>query len=352
VTERSNDPTLDHELRDALRRRDPGAAPSALRRWVLDVTEEAERAQPPQPRRAFVAALSVAAVILLAVIVLVTIRHIGGPVGTGSTVSEVSRPSPSAVEAPLEAFDPTLEGAGISATQDLSPALIVFPTCAILVVLALTVRGRRRLVPAALATVLGGWAAIAALVPAPIGAFAYGPGLNVEVAPQAPGSEEELLYEIAPANGRFSAGIGILADGPLPIRIEGIVSPPFDGVHYRDHYIGMLLTAMWIDREVNGGMSGPDRPFAAFDLPPNGQAIWLVGRAGVCALGSAFDPLHPEGVGGFASIDSIDLRVSVLGWPRTIHLALPFRLVEPNPQSCPGPARQPTSSTSTEPSTH
>ena len=111
----------------------------------------------------------------------------------------------------------------------------------------------------------------------------------------------------------------------------------------------MLLTALWIDGEPNGGMTGPIRPFTPFDVPRNGQAIWLVGRAGACALGSAFDPSNPGTEIGFHGIDSLDVRLSVLGWPRTVHLQLPFRLVEPEPQTCLGPTPQASSTPPAQP---
>lgn len=337
------DESLHRELRETLRRRDPGAAPSALHTWVLDVPDEAELSRPSQPRRLLATVLGLAAVILLAIIGLTTLRHIGPATDPGATVPTESAASPAAVESPVAAFDPKLEGPGISATDDLSPAIIVLPTCALLVALAFTTRGRRRVLPAALAAALAGWASLGTLLPVAFDDYAYAPGLNTVHAAEVPGSAETLFYELAPSGGRFSVGLGILAGGPLPIRIEGVVSPAFE---YRDHYIGMLLTAVWIDGEPNGGMTGPIRPFAPFEMSRNGQSIWLVGRAGACALGTDFDPTNPGNEMGFEGIEGVDVRISVLGWPRTVHLGFPFRLVEPTSQTCSGPTPDPSSSPS------
>jgi hypothetical protein len=349
VTGMPRDPRLDPALRKELQRRDPGeAAPPGLRSWVLSVPDGPAQGPAIRLRREVAALLSLAAMMLLVVIGLTTIRHLEGPGVAGSSVPADSAASQSPVPSAGELFDPSLEGPGVSSTDDLSPAILVIAACGVLGVLSVSARGWRRTAPALIGALLAGWALVAALAPISIGFSGYGQGLNVVRASGVPGSSEELLYELAPPNGRFTMGILINAGQPLPVRIEGIVSPSYAG---RDSFLGMVLTAVWIDDEPHGGMSGPARPFAPFDVPREGQAIWLVGRAGGCAFGPAFDPLRSD-VGGFAGIESIDLRVSVLGWPRTISLALPFRLVEPHPQSCPGVATEPTASTSAEPSSH
>jgi hypothetical protein len=335
MSERPTDPRVDDELREVLRSRDPGPAPFELRQRLLDIPERVAGSQPSRPRRPLAAVVGIAAVILLAVIGFTTIRNMGHGLGPGASASGAATSSPSAVESPAGRFDPTLEGPGISATDDLSPAIIVLPACAVLGLLAMTMRGRRRVAAAVAAMLLAGWAGVGILAPVTVHQSGYGLGLNTVWAPKVPGSEEELLYELAPANGRFSVGLFFLPEGPLPIRIEGIVSP-FFGRDPRSFSRSIpMLTAVWIDGEPNGGITGPIRPLTPFDVPRNGQAIWLVGHAGGCALGSAFDPSNPGTEIGFQVIDSLDLRVSVLGWPRTVHLALPFRLVEPEPPSCP-----------------
>jgi hypothetical protein len=341
MTRRPGDPSLDDELRETLRRRDPGTAPFELRTRVLDLPERTEPVERSGARRQVAAVLGLAAVILLAVIGLTTIRHLGPAGVSGASVPGSPQPIPSLGPSPAGALDPTLEGPGISATEDFSPAILVVPTCAVLAALAFTIGGRRRIVPGAAALLLAGWAVVGTFAPLTFGNFGFGPGLNTVQATQLPGSQEVLFYELAPGSGRFSIGLGLYAEGPLPVRVEGIVSAPFD---HRDQFAGMLWTAIWIDGEPHGGMTGPARPFVPYNMPPNGQAIWLVGRAGACALGSAFQPSNPAAVLGFQGIDSLDLRVSVLGWPRTIHLPLPFRLVEPEPQSCPGPTPGPSGS--------
>jgi hypothetical protein len=331
-----SDRQLDHTLHEVLSRRDPGAAPSELRTWVLDVPDGAHRSRASGWQRPLAAVLGVASVILLVVIGLTTLRNIEATDIAGATVPGGSPTSPSPTASPAAAFEPALEGPGISANDDPSLAVLVVIACGVLAALAMTIHGWRRLVPAVIAVVLAGWASVGSLVPVTVHDAGVAPGLNVVRAPDVPGSAEVLFYEVAPASGRFSMGLFLFGDSPVPLRIEGIVSPSFD---HRDGFLGMLWTAVWID-EPNGGMTGPTRPFAPFDMARSGQAIWLVGRAGACALGSAFDPSNPATVLGFQSIDSLDVRVSVLGWPRTAHVALPFRLVEPDPQ-CPGPTPAP-----------
>lgn len=334
MTEQPGDPRLEGELREVQRRRDPGNPSSALRNWVQGVPEEAEPNGPFRLGRPFTVALGLAAVVLLVVIGLTTMRHLG-PVGVaGASVSAQPAPSQSAASSPPAAFDPTLEGPGVSGTDDFSPAILVVFACALLVVVIISVRGWRRLVTTGVAVLLAGWALVGSFVPVTLDAFAVGPGLNIVHGPTVPGSDEELFYELAPKAGRFSMGLGLLSEGPLPLRFEGIVSPDF-GRDPRTFVPSMMLTAVWLDREVHGGMTGPIRPFVPFDAQ-GAQTIWLVGRAGACALGSAFDPSSPDTVGGFQSLDSLDVRVSIFGWPRTIRFQLPFRLVEPEPAGCPG----------------
>ena len=343
MTRRPGDPGLDDELRDVLRERDPGAAPFELRTRVLDVPERTEPAERPGARPPVAALLGLAAVILLAVVGLATIRNLGQPGVSGTTGPGTPASSPSPAASPASAFNPNLEGPGISATDDMSPAIVVVPACILLGALAITIRGWRRVLSAGGALVLAAWAVLGMLVPVTVGVNSFGSGLNTFWATSLPGSDEKLMYEVAPPDGRFSHSLGFFQDGPLPIRIEGIVEPLF-GRDPRSFGPSIMRTAVWIDGEPNGGMTGPNRPFAPFDLLPNGKAIWIIGKASACALGSAFDTANPDTVGGYGTMDSLDLRVSVLGWPRTIHLPLPFRLVEPEQQSCLGTSPQPSGS--------
>ena len=217
----------------------------------------------------------------------------------------------------------------------MSPALLVVPACVVFGTLAVVVRGRRRGLPAGLAACCVAYAIVATQVPVSLGEIGYAPGLNIVPATAPPGSGETLWYELAPAGGQFSVGLTLIADGPFPVRVEGIRDPAFG----REPYYGIVWMAVWIDREPNGGMMGPGRPFAPFELQHSAQSIWLVGRAGACALGPAFDPAGPgAGLGGFGGLGDLEVRVSVLGWPRTIHLEYPFRLVEPDPDTCPSDA--------------
>lgn len=335
MSEPNEDPRLDQAIRDALDRRDPGTVPFGLRQWILDLPERPHAGSIARWRGAIVPALGLAAAVLVAVIGIGTFGNLApsGIAGASPTL-----PSPSAPPA----FDPMLVGPGVSPTEDFNPAWLVVLAIALLAVLVISIEDRRkRLVPLAVAVGLGGWGAVGWLAPVELGNSGWGQGLSVVQAPTVPGSGESLLYELARPDQPFSVGVFLYDQaGPVPVRIEGIVSPAYD----RQATGSVLLTAVWVDQEPIGGMSGPARPFTPFELSGTGRSIWLVGRAGFCAVGPAFDPAGQQAAGGFTIIESIDVRVSVLGWPRTVHLPLGFRLVEPDtgcgglPSAAPSPS--------------
>ena len=67
-----------------------------------------------------------------------------------------------------------------------------------------------------------------------------------------------------------------------------------------------------------------------------------MGEASPCAMGSAFDPeTATEFDTGFTGPGPITLRISVLGWPRTIRLDYPPKLIEPVVVPCPVGDAQP-----------
>jgi hypothetical protein len=164
------------------------------------------------------------------------------------------------------------------------------------------------------------------------GEAGYGPRLNVARAETPPAFDQQVVYETAEAGEPFVIAILVSADSPAPVSLEGFVSPNRDD----SRILGFpVWTAAWLDEERsgNGGMSERAVPFAPFRADRRFQAVHLVGRAGRCAMGPAFDPAAPVAV-GFASIDRITVQVSVLGWPRTIELRLPFELAEPQADPC------------------
>ena len=327
MSEPNDDPRLSRVIRDALARRDPGPAPFGLRERVLDVPEATTAGRQVSWRRAIVPALGLAAAVLLAVIGIGTFGNLAPARIAGASVAAGSpgvAPSPS--------FDPTLVGPGVSPTEDFNPAFIVILAIGILAVLAISINDRRgRLIPVAVAVALGGWGLVGTFAPVGIGTNGWGLGLNIVQAAQVPGSNERLLYEVAARDDPFTLGLYLHGDaGPVPFRIEGIVSPAYD----RRSFQGVLFTTLWIDEQSDGGMSGPARPFAPFDLSGSFQSVWLVGRAGRCAVGPTFDPTKPDPASGYASFDSLDVRVTVFGWPRVVRVPLGFSLVEPE-GNCP-----------------
>jgi hypothetical protein len=334
TTSQTKPEPVEQLLSDALERLDPGPAPARLRRRALDATETLPAGGRTGwgLRQGLEAVLGLAAAVLLAVIGFTVLNGLG-------VAQNVAGPVPSAGQAAAPAasiipFDQlTLVGPGMLApTSNEGPAIAVFAAIVVLAVLAVTLRGRRRLLPVALAVLLTLYAIVATQTPVSVGLSVFAPGLNITRATSAPGSSESLYYETAPARGRFVLGTGWHAESPLPARFEGFVDYQFG---YRDTFLGVQWLSAWMDGEPDGGMTGPVAPFAAFEMPRGAQGVWLVGQAGACALGPAFDPAHLDNVVGFASPSMFDVVVSVLGWPRMIHVESPFSMVEPNSASCP-----------------
>ena len=323
------DPT-ERLLSDALQRLDPGPAPDRLRRSAHHVpdTVSTGRGAGLGARQTLEAGLGLAASVLLAIIGYTILGGLGSPLAVAGPAATPQLPAaPSAGVIPFDQL--TLVGPGMLApSAGDGPGLAVGSAVVVLVLLAVTIRGWRRLVPAGLAVLLTVYAIVATQAPVTLGIYFSGPGLNIREATSAPGSSELLYYETAPARGLFVIGTGWLAESPLPVRLDGFVDPQ---VGWHDQFAGVQWLAAWIDGEPHGGTSGPVRAFEPFELSRDGQGLWFVGRAGACALGSAFDPAHPDNVGVWTSPDMFDAVVSVLGWPRTIHLDAPFHLVEPNP---------------------
>ncbi len=309
-----SDARLERELRDLYRDRHPGAAPLSLRTRVDRVPDHR---RPSAGRRAIrVAAPLVGLAAALAIVVLAAqaLRAPGGPATAGASAAPTSAAS----------FDPSLVGPGIGSAPD----AIVLGFAAVMIALVLgsiaviVVQGRWRLIPAGLAAAVVGYVAVGTLAPVSIRVTGWSPGLGVVTASMPPGATEVVLYEVAQAQQPFSLGLDLIGEGPLPIRVEGldvVGERPPDRTTWR---------AVWLEAEPESGMTGPARPFEAFDASATGQSIWLVGSAGRCALGPSFDP-SKGGPMGFGTITSVRLRVSVLGWPRVVELPLDLTLQEP-----------------------
>ena len=369
------DPRLEHELRDALQRRDPGPAPLGLRERVLD-TPDHPRGARLDARRALSLALGLAATVALAVVALSTVGHLAsttpagfptGPAATGlaqaSATSSIA-PTPFVTEKPTQpgsqpastpipvattqdgagpAFDPNVEGPGTVARVDDGNGERILIGLAILLVLGLAAswRGRRRLAPAAVAVGLAGWVVAASVAPVSLGSNGWGPGLYTQAAPQPLGYDQNVLYELAPAGAHFTFPVlDVGGESLLPATLEAIEAPNLDR-----HFIGVSWTAAWLDREVHGGSSGPVEPLHGLDIA-GGRTIWIVGRAGACAPGPSFDAQHAsqETAGWESPGDSITVQVSVLGIPRRVTLPLRARVVEPSVGGCAGPIPAPLAS--------
>ncbi|HYM84312.1 MAG TPA: hypothetical protein VEY67_09200, partial [Candidatus Dormibacteraeota bacterium] len=249
----------------------------------------------------------------------------GGPAGS---------PAPS----PEASFDPSLVGPGVAPAAEVGGYwALVLIGAGFLALWAVAHRGRRRLITLVPAAVLLGWALIGSFDPVSVSPFFTAPGLNVARAEMPPGVSLEQFYVIAAPRTPFSIGLGVQASaGLLPVRLEGIVGAS-DVVT-----AGPIWTAVWLDAEKNGGSSGPATPFTPFGIDGWAQSLWLVGRAGPCALGPSFDQ-HSTASAGYASMVPI-LRLSVLGWPRTVALTEPV-VVEPRADACvpatPSPSESP-----------
>jgi hypothetical protein len=333
----NNREPVEQQLINELDRLDPGPAPARLRRRALDVpaTSPAGGRTGWGLRQGIEAVLGVAAAVLLAVIGLTVLNGLGvAPQVAGPVPTPGASAVPIASAIPFEEL--TLVGPGMVApTSGEGPAVAVGAAIVVLGLLAITMMGRRRLVPAATAIALAVYAVVATQVPVSFHTYFSGLGLHIEEAASAPGSSELLYYETAPARSLFVIGTGWRADSPLPVRVEGFVDQQFG---YGQGFIGMQWVAVWLDGAQDSGVSGPNRPFTPIEMPAAGQGFWFVGRAGACALGPAFDPAHPDNVGVWTSPAMFDVLVSVLGWPRVIHVEPPFGLVEPGPPSCSGDA--------------
>ena len=333
MSERDDDLRLERELRGVLRDRDPGPAPYGLLERVDRVPETARRASGDH-RRAVVPLLGLAAAL---VIVAIGVQVLGqlpldGAAGVSPVGSSTAAPVPGATPAP--AFDPLLDGPGISATEDGSPALLVVIAVMVLGILGVALHGWRRVLPLVPAAALIAYALVATMLPVSVQVYAYGPGLNVVAARTVPGSDEVLWYELAPPDGRFSVAMVLFADAPVPVRLDGILEPN----HGQEPYFGVTWQAVWLDAEPNGGSTGPAEPLTPAEIPRLGLRMLLVGEASPCAIGPAFDPETATEFGAaFTEPGPITLRISVLGWSRAIPLEFEPRLVEPITDPCPGP---------------
>lgn len=316
-----DDTRLEREIREAMRRRDPGPAPVGLRGRVARVPDE-----PPAGgqalravSRAIMPVLGLAAAIAL---LLLAVPLFLAP-GTG--------PGPGASVAPATGFDPSLRGPGITAAPLLEADLVVPLVLLLLgvIVFAVSPRGPRRVVATlAVLLVVGCGGALVLLTHATTGPVASSGGIGVLNTDQPAGSPRWTAYITAAPGDPYSFGFSVANEGPLTIHLDGIVGGDPTDAHTP------TFRAAWTDTEPNGGISGPAGPFAPVDVPPGDHVLlWLVGTASACAEGPAFDPA----AGGWIAdaIPEVRVRYSVLGIPRTATIRLPYDLMQPNAETCP-----------------
>jgi len=368
-----DDTRLEHELRDALDRRDPGPAPLTLRERVLRVPNE-----PPtradKGRGAIQAVLGLAAVVALMVVAVGVSGRPGPAVSSATPTSRaalatpggspatssgappsapepaptpfptVSAPpySPKPGETPLPvsatldagaSFDASLDGVGVRLHVDDGSGerwLIGIAIC-ILAAFALTIGGRRRILPAVAAMALTLWVLVATFVPVVLTNSGGGGGLYVAYAPKPVGFGEDVLYEVAPALQAFAFNVGdVHAESILPVRLEAVEAPNWN---FED-FVALKYTAAWLDRENSGsgGSWGPVAPLTSTDLS-GFHSIWIVGRAGACSPGPVYYPNEPgDGWTGLGS--ELTAEINVLGIPRRVALQMRFSVVEPNSVPC------------------
>lgn len=312
---------LEREISEAMRRRDPGPAPIGLRDRVARVpeTSPARSSALLGLSRAIVPALGLAAAIALLLLAIPLFIVPGSGPGPGASV------------APVATFDPYLRGPGITEAPPLE-ADVVVPLGLLLlgvVVFAVAPRGPRRAAATlAVLLVLGFGGALVLLTHANTGPVASSGGIGVLNVDQPAGSPRWTAFITATPREPYSFGFSVANDGPLAIRLDGIVDSGVPAEAYIPTF-----RAVWTGTEPNGGIGGPAKPFAPVDIPPGGHVLlWLVGTASECAAGPAFDPAS-----GWSAVSIPDVRVrySILGIPRTATIRLPYDLMQPYAESCP-----------------
>jgi hypothetical protein len=93
---------------------------------------------------------------------------------------------------------------------------------------------------------------------------------------------------------------------------------------------------VWLHERDDGGVPAPEEttPFRALEVQPNGSVVlYMVGRAGVCAMGSDFT-LEDVDDTSFSSLDRVPIVYSVLGLSAVDEVELPFVVAQPVRENC------------------
>jgi hypothetical protein len=230
-----------------------------------------------------------------------------------------------------QSFQPSIDGPGIVE----EPAGLGWPVLISAAVLtgiasARAAGRRRRLVFGALAVALLAWGAAGRLQPEPVQGYMWGPHEGVREASAPPGTDAAPVYYVVAEPGGLVRIVTTFANlGPLPMTIQGIVEPG------RDWYPDLHWTAVGYDLDpLRIGFTEDARSFSAVRLEPGETAeIYLVGRAGRCAVGPSFREDTGEAF-GYASTSTVRVSFSVLGLERTVDMALPLEIVQPTVDPC------------------
>lgn len=273
--------------------------------------------------RVDVAGLAAAAVAVLAFVSGFVSRAAIGAVGHDATAGN-----------PSKGLDAGIDGLGlVTGVSDDVAWFLALVTVAILGITVLAYRGRRMgVLGAAAGAVLAAAVVLANQSGIEFGYF-WGPILRLNASAQAPaGSDGPTVWYVTAEPGQpFAATFDVHNPGPLPVRLEGLVdASSADSLWLR-------WSALWYDDENSEGAVGltaEAKPFVPIDIPSDGHlTLFVVGRAGRCALGSAFQ-LDQADSYGYSTIAEAHLAYSVLGWPGEATVELPFRIAEPNPGTC------------------
>lgn len=319
-----DDTRLEGAIEAALTRLDPGPAPATLRERVAHVTETGRMRSPLRVRlsRLALPALGTAAAVFILVLTLPLLQ----PIRTG--------PGPGGSFAPATSFDPSLQGPGLVSRLTLQAEALVGIGLLIAggLVLVVAPRGPRRAVVALVvaAALLAGSVAILQ-THAVTGSYASSGGIGTrDVGTANPYSP--LVVDVTAAEGQpFSFAFSVRNEGPLPVRLDGVVvDPAVQG----DSVLFPTWRAVWRGSLSDGVIGGPVAPFAPVGLASGDEVLlWLVATASRCAAGPSFDPATEQLAA--VGLPPIQVSYSVLGFPRTATIRLPFDVLQPYRNGCP-----------------
>ncbi len=314
---------LERELRGLLAARDPGPIPAGLRDRIDRLPDSSAVSRMALARRAVIPVLGIAAAVLLLFLAAPLIV----PIGYG--------PGPGASAAPTATFDPALRGPGLVPPPAIDARTIVILGLLLVgcLVFVLAPSGPRRgVVTIVVVGVLMYGGAQVLVTRAVAGPVASSGGIGVLNVEQTNRTGRYPVYISATPGGPFSFGFSVANDGPLPIRLEGVVADPAlqDGaVDYP------TLRAVWWTGGSNGDIIDPTQPFLPVELAPNDYVfLWLVGTASTCAAGPSFDPGRDE-LAMVGMPGPLWVEYTVLGFPSMAAIDLPFELLQPYRTGCP-----------------